>query len=432
MKNKILALAGILIMAAALLLSIDAQAEQTGGDGGWSITDARLILQHTVGKTAVPRADILRLDQNTDGKLDISDAGILLQKLVGRWKPEPWTEVAQVKPAGGEDIDFKVIAHGHPHVPLEGGYGHRLYLLKSPADIGAVMSEFSELYWLSSFSDFEKTLKDVDWDGHAVIIMTYRTKQNVITVQPDRIAVENGRLTVCNTVLATQNYSLLTGDCYWVKAIEIDLEDLEGVRSLAIYADKIMRPNIGTTEIKQEVSGESVDFTVMAYTRGPVYDYYPFMICPVRSMKELKNLYAWEVWQKGAMEDYTAGFDDAFFEDKAVIVVIRSLPDTGPLMVVDAIIRDETKIGPIIQFSTGRMAGTADAESSLRIVLAVDKADMPDASLYCWDSWYYWDPWYWQDTPALFGDDRSGFDDWFSGWMEDHGYSGWDKNTFWE
>ena len=53
-------------------------------DGKVDTTDARLALQHAVGKIQLTESQIFAGDVNTDNKVDTTDARLILQKAVGK------------------------------------------------------------------------------------------------------------------------------------------------------------------------------------------------------------------------------------------------------------------------------------------------------------------------------------------------------------
>ncbi len=153
------------------------------GDGKVDTTDARMILQHAVGKVMLDEAHLLPADVNTDGAVDTTDARLVLQYAVGLLEafPEPFEG----------DIDFRflqyatVLRHTNPTF--------QLFIACSPKEFTSVCEQ-TEIFpeaWTPDNNFFEEQAAVILLRSHDVI-------GPVLTI--DNLHLSQGCLTIHSTI----------------------------------------------------------------------------------------------------------------------------------------------------------------------------------------------------------------------------------------
>lgn len=178
------------------------------GDGKVDTTDARLVLQHAVGKSLLKEEEQMIADVNGDGRVDTTDARLILQYAVGKIEAFP-------TPFEGE-VDFRVLQYTSTLDYIDPPF--QLFIARSS-------EEFVDLREQAKILPKDWELEDEFFENYTAIVVFsgYSSMGPMITI--DRLSVEDSVLQIDSTT----GFPLIVGDA-------------DSVNMLLLAADKTHVP----------------------------------------------------------------------------------------------------------------------------------------------------------------------------------------------
>ena len=212
--STILLLSAMVSASAAVLRPEDvtpgavALSGDVNGDGKVDTTDARLVLQHAVGKIQLDEVEQEMTDVNGDGWVDTTDARLILQYAVGKIEAFP-------APLEGE-VDFRVLQYTSTLDYIDPPF--QLFIARSS-------EEFVDLREQTKILPKNWELEDEFFENYTAIVVFsgYSSMGPMITI--DRLSVEDSVLQIDSTT----GFPLIVGDA-------------DSVNMLLLAADKTHVP----------------------------------------------------------------------------------------------------------------------------------------------------------------------------------------------